>query len=464
MPVNWRVLMNSLLASGLATLLALGFGLLAALAVVSARGRWRGVLIAAAIASMVMPPFLVTSCWIDLFRTDALWRTWLPGLKGLQIYSLGGAAWLLSMLTWPISTLFALAAWSRLENAQLEIDSQARGWSLFRRVLWPLARPALGTAAALTFVLALNNFAVPVILQVSVFPEELWLAFTTRLDEAGAWMASLPMVLAPLLLLVICRRGAIPWPGQDRTAASEAFWRHLGPGCGWTARALTGLLLLLSLGLPLQQLAGTQRTWTELPNLFLAAPDTVWNSFLFAAATATLCVMLGLVSWRLPVGPILWLPFLIPGVLLGRAMIALFEGTILYGTSGLVIVAYTLRYLAPAWTLVANARRSVDPDLTDAARLEGARGWMLFRHVHGPQMAVSLAVAWYATYVLCLWDVETLALIYPPGGETLALRSFNLLHYGHNAQVNALCLVLLGLAVAPGVAWRFGRWLIRRRT
>jgi hypothetical protein len=35
------------------------------------------------------------------------------------------------------------------------------------------------------------------------------------------------------------------------------------------------------------------------------------------------------------------------------------------------------------------------------------------------------------------------------GGETLALRIFNLLHYGHNAQVNALCLVLLGLAVAP---------------
>ena len=38
------------------------------------------------------------------------------------------------------------------------------------------------------------------------------------------------------------------------------------------------------------------------------------------------------------------------------------------------------------------------------------------------------------------------------GGETLALRVFNLLHYGHNAQVNALCLTLL--LVAPSVALR----------
>jgi len=58
-------------------------------------------------------------------------------------------------------------------------------------------------------------------------------------------------------------------------------------------------------------------------------------------------------------------------------------------------------------------------------------------------------------YLLCLWDVETLVLIVPPGGETLALRTFNLLHYGHNPQVNALCLALLAMAVLPLVTWMF---------
>src|SRR6185295_2711435 len=70
-------------------------------------------------------------------------------------------------------------------------------------------------------------------------------------------------------------------------------------------------------------------------------------------------------------------------------------------------------------------------------------------HVQWPQIAPQVLVAGYVVYLLCLWDVESMVLVVPPGGETLALRIFNLLHYGHNAQVNALCLTLLGLAVLP---------------
>ena len=77
--------------------------------------------------------------------------------------------------------------------------------------------------------------------------------------------------------------------------------------------------------------------------------------------------------------------------------------------------------------------------------------------IQWPQIAPQVGASWYITYLLCLWDVETLVLIYPPGGETLALRIFNLLHYGHNAQVNALCLLLLAVALAPLAAWSVWR-------
>src|SRR5208337_5632264 len=67
---------------------------------------------------------------------------------------------------------------------------------------------------------------------------------------------------------------------------------------------------------------------------------------------------------------------------------------------------------------------------------------------------------WYVVFLLCLWDVESIILVVPPGGETVALRVFNLLHYGHNAQVNALCLTLLVLAVAPLAIWK--AWCVVR--
>src|SRR5438270_9481047 len=81
----------------------------------------------------------------------------------------------------------------------------------------------------------------------------------------------------------------------------------------------------------------------------------------------------------------------------------------------------------------------------------------MLRYVHWPQIRPLAAAAWYIVFLLCLWDVESMILVTPPGGETLALRIFNLLHYGHNAQVNALCLTLLGLALAPLVLWRAWR-------
>jgi iron(III) transport system permease protein len=103
------------------------------------------------------------------------------------------------------------------------------------------------------------------------------------------------------------------------------------------------------------------------------------------------------------------------------------------------------------------ALQRVDRDVLDAMRLETGSRWRVFWTGYWPQTGASLAGLWYVTYLLCLWEVETLVMIYPPGGETLALRVFNLLHYGHIAQVNALCLLLLALAVLPLillVAWR----------
>jgi iron(III) transport system permease protein len=199
-----------------------------------------------------------------------------------------------------------------------------------------------------------------------------------------------------------------------------------------------------------------------LPNLFRAAPDVVWNSFAYAAGAATLGLAAGMLGARFRIARAAWLLFFIPGILLGRSLIAALNGTVIYGTATLVIFAFALRYFAIAWEGAASARRAMDRDLTDAARLSGARGWTLFRHVQLPQTAPSLAATWYVIYLLCLWDVETLVLIQPPGGETLALRAFNLLHYGHHAQANALCVTLLALALAPLGAWLCLRPLIRR--
>jgi len=475
--VNWLLLKNSLLVGGLTTLLAASFGFAAALWLAGLEARWRNRLLAVAVTALALPPFLATNCWLHYLGLAGVWRAWLP----LNIVSLGGTVWILSLLTWPLTLLLVLAAWQRLEPAQLESDVAVSGWWLVRGLLWPLGRAALAQAAVLTFVLALNNFAVPAILQVKVLPAEIWVRFNTTFDTPGALWQSWPLVLAPLLLLLGFARRELPWPRTQGAVSARLFRQQLGPRWFWCCGAGTVVICLLSVGLPVYQLASVKRTWTELGGALAAGQGALWNSFTCAALSATLVVALGLAAGLQSLTPrsrcsgnpcnpfnsvnsllgyLAWLPFLLSGVLLGIVLIALLNRpwfSLLYQSAGIVILAFVIRYLALGWNSVAHALRTVDTDLTDAARLVGATRWQMLRHAQWPQIAPQVAASWYVVFLLCLWDVESMVLVVPPGGETLALRIFNLLHYGHNAQVNALCLTLLALAVTPLLAWAVWR-------
>src|SRR6266496_3098678 len=126
--MNWPLLQNSLLVAGMTTTLAVGFGLVAALWLVTLEARWRNLFLALAVVALALPPFLVTNCWLDLLGETGAWRSWLP----LNIFSLGGTVWILSLMLWPITTLLVLSGWRRLEAAQLECDPALTGFALVR--------------------------------------------------------------------------------------------------------------------------------------------------------------------------------------------------------------------------------------------------------------------------------------------------------------------------------------------
>lgn len=467
--MNWLLLKNSFFVAGLTTLLAVALGFAAALWAASLEARSRNWFLALAVMALALPPFLVTNCWLQFLGHSGVWRGWLP----FDIFSLGGSVWILTLLTWPITLLAVWSAWTQLEPSQLESDSAVVGWTLVRAILWPIGRGAVALAAVLTFVLALNNFAVPAILQTKVFPDEVWIRFNTQFDTIGALQLSWPLVLVPLVALMLFARRGFEWPRSEGAATAKAFRRQLGHGWFYASAACGIILCALSLGLPLVQLSLVKRTWSELPGALAAGQSAVWNTFLFAGLSATLLIGLSLFlptffksdrkSTSSSFNPfnlfnsLLWLPLLIPGVLVGIALITIFNRPWLaafYHSIGIVILAYLIRYYALGWNAVSHSLRSVDNDLTDAARISGANRWQILRHVHWPQIAPRIAAAWYVVFLLCLWDVESMILVVPPGGETLALRIFNLLHYGHNAQVNALCVALLVVAVTPLVLWK----------
>lgn len=456
--MNWHLLQNSLVISGATTLLAVGLGCVAALALISLPALWRNTGLALAIVALALPPFLATNCWLDLLGQGGRWRGWLP----LNIFSTGGTIWILALLLWPLTALLVLGRWSGLDHSHVEMEPGLTGRWFVRCLLWPAAWPSIQLAALLTAVLSFNNFAVPAILQTKVFPATLWVNFNTTFNYTEAVLLAWPLTLAALLPALWLGRDRVSWPRWDGRAPPAVFRRQLGRTLFCGSLAGLTLLLALSVGLPLSNLVLSARTWGEMPGAFAAGRDAIANTLFYALAAAGVCGVVSVICarWRVVVAG--WWLFFLPGVLLGVGLIYLLNRPslrLIYPGAGVVVIALALRYLALQWTCVRQAMASADADLTAAAAAEGARGWNRFRHVLWPQIAPGFLAGGYAIYLLALWDVETMVLIAPPGGETLALRIFNLLHYGHNNQVNALCLILLGLALLPLVVWQAARWI-----
>ncbi len=450
--MNWSLLVNSLIVAGAAAAIAVCFGFVSALGTSVLNRSHQPLFVGGALIALALPPFLVTNSWLDLLGWTGRWRGWLP----FDIYSVGGTIWILALMLWPIAFLMTLGSWQRVQRHQLEVDPFLKGAAVIRSTLWPMARPALAQAAALMFILALNNFAVPAVLQTKVYPAEIWVRFNADFNTAGAIGSSWPLLFVPLALVALLARREFVWPALAGGVSPFVLRERLGKRFVFVAVAAACCVLLVSAGLPLGQLVLSRQTWVQLWPAFAAGQRSFWNSFVFAAASAAVAMAVALLCWRKRWGWLFWVFFLAPGVLLGIALIFLFNHSstrFFYHSAGLVVLALSLRYLAIAWHGAHRIIPASDRDLEDWAHLHGAGRWQLWWDVRRPQVTAPLAAVGYVVYLLCLWDVETLILVVPPGRDTLALRIFNLLHYGHNSQVNALCLLLLGLALLPLALW-----------
>ena len=461
--MSWTLLQNSLWLGLLVTGLATTLGLCVALAASGLSCRWRLTLFIAAGGVLALPPFLVTNCWMALLGHTGVLRPWLP----FPLYSFAGAVALLTLMLWPVTTFTVLAAWRRVDASLLDAEPALQGGTLFRKLLLPAARPVLAPSCALTFVLALNHFTVPVLLQVRVLPAEVWLRFNTHLDATGALLAGLPLIIAPLLLLLWLWRREVNWPRTEGGALGRTLRSRLG-GLWRAAFLATVALLTLSLLLPLGHLLMAPQTWTALGPAGATGGTAAGASLRYALPAATLVIVAGTLGRNLRVARLSWLTLLTPGILLGLVLLLALNRPPFLGFTrgpGIVVLALMLRYLALGYAGARLAAQACDLDLVDAARLEGASRWQLWWQARWPQMAPQLLAAWYVVFLLSLWDIETIVLLTPPGGETLPMVVFNLLHYGHNAQVNALCLGLLLLAALPAALWLAGRmlWQLARK-
>ncbi len=497
---------NSLVLASFVALIAVPCGTLLAWAVGRTDMPGRSFVSALVFAAFVTPSFLGATAWIFLAAPNSGWlnRAWVA-LTGaahgpLNIYSLGGAIFVIAMYSYPYTFAFVS---SGLELVPSDLERSAAmlgaGWP---RVAWritlPLVRPAIIAGALLSFLEAIAEFGTPAFLliparqQVVTTQLYLFFQFPTRANLAAAYAIPLLAVTVGLFAVQqrLLRRGrftTVAGKGGVRVPVRLGRWR-------WPLFAVCLVPPLLSLALPYGALVATSlsRAWGRGPvpgNLTLqwyrwalvdnlAARQAIGHSLLYAAAAATIATVLAVftayvAARRLVPGArllsfVAMAPFVVPGIVLAIGFFAAYARPplVLYGTAWMLIVAFATRFLPIAYSGVDSALRSVDLELENAARTLGASRLVTLGRITLPMLRRSIVAGWLVAFIPSLRELSSAVFLFTPATAVITTLIFDLSDAGNFEPVSALGVIMMVLTFAlVAVAYRFfgGTALVQRR-
>lgn len=455
---------------------SLAIGAVAAFATERGNVAGREWLRAGMLVPLLVPGFVSALSWIGAYGpgglADDLFGAELPGLFGAP-----GVIAVLTVETVPITYLVIAGALAAHREPDAERAARAAGagpWLALRTVTLPLVAPALGAAAVLAFVSAVNAFGVPAILgtpaRLVTVTVRIYQDLALSADPAAFVRAT---VLASALVLV----AVVTVSAADRLFATGRAPRTGAPSGRrpFTRRnrlLATGLwlYLLVAVALPLLALVLSSITtavglpplpanWT-LDNYGAALTGRTaaafGNSALLAVTSATVAVLLGALLVALRAGRArrglsvaAALPFAVPGSALAVAVLLAY-GPWLRDTLLLIGVAYVAKFWALGHRSLLGAADGLAGATLGAARASGATAGDALRSIALPLMRPALLGAWLAVFVLALHELTMSSLLHGPGSSTLAVVILNLQQLGDVGTTSALAVMLTvaGLAAA----------------
>ncbi|TVP47640.1 MAG: iron ABC transporter permease [Halomonas sp.] len=483
---TWRALWHSLYTSGLGMLIALVLGSLFAFAITLTNVRGKSWLVFCFMLPMMIPPQVTALSWLQLFGPAS------PLLKSIgmappmgspqPLYSAEGIALLLGIQSAPLvflalrTSLLSLPR-ELIEAARISGAKQAQVWG---HIILPVTRSGLIAGGAMAFISSLGNFGIPAMLGIPagyyVLPTLIYQRMASFGTGVLAEMAALSLLIGLLALAGVALQQHLM--GRSRfglgghSGRSHDFtlgrWRTL------VTATLVGILLIIlvapllalivsslvpAVGVPLNANTATLNAYAEVVGRQGATWRAVRNSLWLAGSAAVVLMLLSLpLAYRLQRLPERWrgvvlsaieIPYALPGVVLAIACILLFVRPLpiinvaLYGTLGLIFVAYLARFLVVCVKPVAASLAQLDPSLEEAAQLAGAGPWRRLGGIVLPLVAPALFAGGLLVFLLAVNELTVSALLWSAGNETLGVMIFNLDQGGESVLAAAVSVLVV---------------------
>ena len=362
--------------------------------------------------------------------------------------------------------------------------SGASAVSTFFRVTIPVLTPAVAGVAILIFTDGLESFDIPLLLGVpagiGVFATQIFDAVNKTLppNYAAAGTLSLLLTFTVMALVLIRARimagrsyAVISGKGHKTEPADIGGWRFVASG-------LILLYALLAVVLPLVQMLvgslqpvfGLYRGFT-LDNYLTVLDDSqIVRSLINTAIVAvvggflamTLAVFIGYVgrhsgrTVRHALEFTTWLPWTLPGVVLGLAMlwayISLPGLKLLYSTIWILMIGLVVAVIPVVSRVSDAALAQIGAELEESSRVAGGgRISTLFRIVL-PLIAPSFIAGWTVAGIMISGNLAIPVMLSSATSQTVPVQAYDLYIAGEVSQTSAIFCIQLGAIMVVLIA------------
>lgn len=418
----------------------------------------------ALVLPLALPTYISAFTYAALLGPTGSVSTRIHALVGvkLDIMNMPGLCLVMAAVLFPYIYLPARAAFVAGMSGQLDA-ARTLGvgpWMRFRRVALPLARPAIAAGALLVAMETLNDFGAVKYFGERSLTTAIFRSWGGLYDLGSALRIGLVLLGIVALLLWSERRSR---GNAAHTTDQVPLQRHRLRGLrSLLATLWCALVLLLGAGIPIAKIlldvfgGSITWSWTEVLPAF-------GNTLLVAALAAALTLLVAVLftfrerygsraPWSLHLAN---LGYAIPGAVIAVSSMAL-AGVVdrsmvlpfaLIGSTGLLVYALTVRFLAvgnqPLRAALGQQTRALD----DAARLLGASPLRAFVHINLPLLRPALLAAALLVAIDVIKELPLTLILRPFNFHTLSTRTYELasIEQLREASLPALFIVLCGL-------------------
>jgi iron(III) transport system permease protein len=446
--------------------------------------------------SFFLPALPETMGWILLL--DPKYGLLNQGLVGLgvvnqslfNIYSFWGIVWAHMGGSVSVKVMLLAPAFRNLDAALEESSriSGASGWHTFFHIIVPVMMPAILVTTILGIIRSLEAFEIELLLGTPIGLQ----VYSTKIHELVTWeppqfppaMALSTVFLGVLLLLVALQRryianriyATVTGRGFSTRPTQLGRWRYpafaLVLSFALVITVVPTVLLVTGTFMKLFGFFNIAHPWT-LDNWRATLSDPVllrslWNTLAIGLGSGLIGVLFySFIAYmivktrdrgRWLLDFLSWLPWSIPGILLGVALLWTFLQTKiflpLYGTIYLLMVAMVIKSMPFGTQMIKSVLLQLGNDLEEASKVCGGTWLDTFRRVIFPLTMPALITVGLVGFISAARDISTVVLLGSGKSRTLSLLMLDFAAGAEFEKATVVAVMVVGLVVIAALIAR----------